>query len=82
MSEDLILETGEEPQEILESEDDLPAHISNLSMALGSLQEVDGGLLSKKRQAKLARMKRQIFDALAYYCDCLPEIIEETKEDD
>jgi len=69
MSDDLILETGEEP--IIE--EDIPGHIANLSMALGSLQEVDGSLLSKKRHAKLARMKRLIFDSLAFYCECLPQ---------
>jgi len=61
-------------------EDEVSDHILNLSGAFNSLMEVDSGLLSKVRQGKLAKMKRQIFDALVYYCDCLPE--PEKKEED
>ena len=57
--------------------DQLTSDIANLSGALSSLGEVDSGLLNKTRQSKLAKMKRQIFAALEYYCDCLPEIDDE-----
>lgn len=68
-------------EEIDYSEDEFTiSAINNLAGALLSLQEVETDLLSTKRKAKLARMKRQIFDTLSFYCDCLPEIIEDEKE--
>ena len=77
--DDLIIETNE--QENLEPddgwEDNLTANISNLSMALSSLSEIDSGLMNKSRQAKLNRMKKHIFNTLYYYCDCLPQIQED-----
>lgn len=69
--------TEEEYQIIEES---VCANILNLTSAFSNLGELDPMLLSKQRQAKLAKMKRQIFDALAFYCACLPEE-EEEKED-
>jgi len=63
-----------EPEEAGDQfEDEVSDHILSLTSAFNSLMEVDGKLLSKGRQSKLAKMKRQIFDALVYYCDCLPE---------
>lgn len=64
-------------EEVIEYEEDLSGEIANLSAAFSNLMEIDSSLLSKGRQAKLARMKRQIFDAVAYYCDYLPEIEKE-----
>ena len=69
-----------EVNEIAESEVELTSNISNLASAFSCLMEVDGALLSKQRQSKLARMKRQIFDALDYYCSCLPEIEKDDAE--
>ena len=62
-------------------EEQLTTDIANLSSALSSLSEVDSGLMNKTKQAKLKRMKRLIFDALCYYCDCLPQLIEDDKEE-
>lgn len=62
-------------------EESLCSDVANLSGALSNLMEIDGGFLSKKRQATLARMKRQIFDSLSYYCECLPQLEDEDKKD-
>ena len=80
MSEDLIIESDKiDPEEFEEdfNEPELTGNIANLSAAFTSLGEVDPGLLGKARQQKLARMKRIIFDTLAYYVDCLPQVTEE-----
>lgn len=71
--EDLNIGKGEE-EEVETYEEDLAADIANLTSAFNNLSEIDGELLSQKRKAKLAKMKRQIFDTLSYYCDCLPEV--------
>lgn len=76
MENDLILETSGE-EEIPFEDEDLPANIANLAAALSSLTEIDGGMMAKNRQAKLARMKRLVFDALVYYTDCLPQLEKE-----
>jgi len=65
-----------------EFEDEVSDHILNLTNAFNSLMEVDSQLLSKQRQSKLAKMKRQIFNALVYYCDCLPEPEEPKAEEE
>lgn len=62
-------------------DNDLCGDIANLSAALTSLSEIDIGLLAKGRQAKLARMKRQIFDSLTNYCDCLPSLTDNEKNE-
>jgi hypothetical protein len=54
-------------------EEDITGNIYNLSAALSNLEEFDPGLMPKSKQAKLARMKRRIFNALLSYCDCLPQ---------
>lgn len=74
--EDLNIGKGEE-EEAEPYEDDLTGDIANLTNALNNLSEIDGELLSQKRKAKLAKMKRQIFDTLSYYVSCLPEVTEE-----
>lgn len=51
---------------------DHTSDVANLSAAFGSLMELDSQLLSKVGQAKLAKMKRQVFNALVFYCDLLP----------
>ena len=66
---------NEEIEEV--EEDSLCTDIANLAAALSSLSEIDSGLLNKGRQAKLARMKRLIFDTLVHYTDCLPDEEEE-----
>lgn len=68
MSEDLVIDTNEEEQE----ESDLTSDIANLAAAFSNLGDIDPGLMNKSRQGKLAKMKRQVFDALCWYCDCLP----------
>lgn len=82
MSEDLIIESPKaEELDLVEEDPDfeeaLTGNIANLSAALSSISEIDGGMMSKAKQAKLARMKRLVFDALAFYCDCLPQVMED-----
>lgn len=68
----------EEQQEY--EEEDASSEVANLSGALSNLMELDFGVLSKKRKARLARMKRQIFDSLVYYCECLPQLQEDDED--
>lgn len=66
-----------------ETEDiDLSGEIHALSASLCNLMELDPLLLNKTRQGKLSRMKRQIFDALTYYCDCLPQLEEKNNNEE
>lgn len=86
MSNDLIIESdkAEKLEDVIEEdpafEESLCGNIANLSASLSSLSEIDGGMMSKAKQAKLARMKRLVFDALAFYCDCLPQVMEEGED--
>jgi hypothetical protein len=70
----------ENSEDFFEEPDDLCSQVANLSASLSNLSEIDPQILSKVRQGKLARMKRQIFDALVYYCECLPQLIEDDKD--
>lgn len=67
----------------MEEEYDYTGEVANLTASLSSLSEVDSALLSKTGQNKLARIKRQIFSALVFYCEKLPkEIKPQTDEED
>lgn len=68
-------------EEEIQDDDTICSDVANLSGALSNLMEIDTGFLSKKRQATLARMKRQIFDSLSYYCECLPQLEDEDQKD-
>lgn len=71
MPEDLIIENdGLTPEEF---EEDIYGNIANLSTAYSTLAELDGGLMDKIQQKKLKKMREQVFNALVYFCDCLPE---------
>ena len=62
--------------------EDVCSNIANLSSALSSLDELSTETLSDGRKKKLARAKRQIFDAMVYYAECLPELIDDTNTDE
>ena len=63
----------EDPIEEVVVDEGLTTDIYNLSGALSSLNEIETDLLSAFRKKKLSKMKRLIFDLLAFYVDCLPE---------
>jgi hypothetical protein len=65
---------ADEKDDIEDDDSDICSDIANLSSSLGNLSEIDASLLSKGRQAMLAKIKRQIFDSLVYYCECLPQL--------
>lgn len=76
MANEENIEKIEEPTEnedTLDREETVTTCISNLAQAFSYLCEIDSQLLSKGRQAKLARMKRKIFDAIDIYCDYMPQ---------
>jgi len=73
---------ADEKDDIEDDDSDICSDIANLSSSLGNLSEIDASLLSKGRQAMLAKIKRQIFDALVYYCECLPEIADSNEKKD
>jgi len=73
-------EKNNDVEESLEWDESLCGVINNLSSSLNSLMELDSQLLSKGRQAKLARMKRQIFDGLCFYSDLLPDAANDNED--
>lgn len=61
----------EDQEEVME--EDVCSSVANLSAALSNLEDIDKGLMNTTDQKMFKRMKRQIFMALYYYCECLPQ---------
>lgn len=55
------------------TDEEVAAAVSYLADAFDKILGVDKTLLSKVGQARLARMKRKIFNGMMYYCELLPE---------
>ena len=49
-------------------------NVANLCTALSNLTEIDPELMSNEDKKMFKRMRRKIFKALYYYCECLPEL--------
>ena len=66
----------EQEQDLNEFEEAISGNVANLSSALSNLTEIDPEIMSIDDKKMFRRMKRKIFKALYYYCECLPEIKE------
>lgn len=66
----------EQEQDLNDFEEAISSNVANLSSALSNLSEIDPEIMSTDDKKMFRRMKRKIFKALYYYCECLPEIKE------
>ena len=64
----------DEEQEINDLEAEICGNVANLSSAYSNLMEIDDQIMSVDNKKMFGRMKRKIFKALYYYCECLPEV--------
>lgn len=62
-----------EENEIEDMEESVCGNVANLSAAFSNLLEVDIEIMAELDKKMFKRMKRKIFKALYYYCECLPE---------
>lgn len=59
--------------EIEDLDEAVCGNVANLSAAFSNLLEVDSEIMDTIDKKMFKRMKRKIFKALYYYCECLPE---------
>ena len=63
-----------EEEEINDFEESTCSNVANLCTALSNLSEIDAEIMEVGDKKMFRRMKRKIFKALYYYCECLPEV--------
>lgn len=74
MAEQTKIEKIEQENEERWEPGELTGDLYNLACTYSYLSEIDSQMLGKREQARLAKMKSLLFDAISYYCDELPDL--------